>query len=773
MPKQFTGGSLLLPLQIDGYTFDPVNYVGSVDHRISTQLKDQLPDFILNDYPTFVSFLDAYYEWMEQYQNPRAEAVRLKTYADIDDTLDQFIQYFRSELVYNLPLDLTSGINEKNLIKRITDLQKTKGSRKSFELLFRILFNTTIDFDFPKDRVLKLSTSTFNDKKYLRIAPVIDLDVAKNLEGTLVVQRSKTGGPINATALINTITFSYGNGVDFFSLELENVSGTFNEIRPVELEPNGLTGGRYFANVFPTLSSMKINAGGSGYQLNDVLTVTDTNGTVILRGLVDNISPIGGIRGFNYIENFGIYTGPQGLTYAIETSTGSGANLEGESQAVLSPGPDTYDDDAGKLSGRSFIQDGFLFQDFSYIIRVNKRLEEFSDAVKSLVHPAGTIMFSEFISEIGMTATGSIETDLIGHYTPIIGHFLPHTFGTTIDPRGFTYDGTHYDFYPRGYNGQDGRTAGDFINSVWSSITYGTPHLNPSNGITHDPYKLYTSTGSQIPFDGFESSRNLLNGALGSTGYFGLTQDDQGEYVGLYGFFPVGSSRTNTLTYPGFGLTHYGGYVSPQETFTDTGFSGGQVTFVSGTDSSTADYWIVHRHVNSMGIENLGTTGSNPILRIPISPTQNKNTIYSPVVSSIDGYSLQTAKGFTLTEGFYSVGEIVRQTRPRESQAIGRVLAIEASAYTNRTPNDKGDPFYNIGVDYVTLEVLNGSFTKEEDITKVRRPLVGDTSGTSRFIDKSFSESIHTIGQQVYDTSWMEVPINIVVNKIQFSYFQS
>lgn len=777
MPKKYTGGSLLLPLQITGYTFDPIGFTGSVDERISAHLREQLPDFIVSDYSTFTSFIDAYYEWMEQYGNPRAESVRLKTYADIDETLNEFIVYFREQYVEGLPVVLANGVNEKTLIKRISDMYKTKGSRKSFELLFRILFNTNISLEFPKDRLLKLSTSTFQDKRFLRVSPNFDLDVAKNLENTLAIQRTKTGGTINATGLINKVEYGYRNGIDFFSLELENVSGFFNTTRPIELSPLGSTGGIYYSNVFPTLDSLIVVSSGSNYNLNDIVTVSDSSGNVLLRGIVDNLSPLGGIRGFNYIDNFGIYTDSEGITYSIETLTGTGAVLEATSQVVLSPGPDTYADDSGKLSGRSFIQDSFFFQNFSYIIRVNQRLETFADAVRSIIHPAGTIMFSEFIQETAITANDGLNTDIIGNYTPIIGHFLPHTFGTTIDPRGFTFTTpagtTHIDFYPIGYNGQDGRTFGEFINSVWSSITYGTPHINPSNGITHDPYKIWTSAGTSIPFDGFESSRTLVNGALGSTGYLGLTQDDDGEYVGLFGMFPVGSSRTNTLTYAGFGLTHYGGYVSPYETFTVGGYSGGQVTFVGDTDSSTADYWIVHRHVNSMGIENLGTTGSNPLIRIPIAPTTSVTKVYNPILPTADGYSTKEGKGFTLSNGFYTVGEYVRQTRPRESQAIGKVIAVEAGAYAHGNIETLGDPMYNLAIDYLTVEVLNGFFTAEEDITKVKRPVIGDTSGTSRFIDSSYNEDIHTIGENVYDTSWMEVPIEIMTEKIQFSYFRS
>ena len=113
MPLKVFGGSLLLPLRIDGYTFDKLPYDPAVDERFSTQLKDQLPDFVLENYDTFVQFVEAYYEWSEQHGNPRAEGVRLGTYKDVDETLDSFLEYFRNTYIKDFPYQLADGANEK------------------------------------------------------------------------------------------------------------------------------------------------------------------------------------------------------------------------------------------------------------------------------------------------------------------------------------------------------------------------------------------------------------------------------------------------------------------------------------------------------------------------------------------------------------------------------------------------------------------------------------------------------------------------------------
>lgn len=779
MPYILSGGSLLLPLQIGGYTFEKQPYTGSIDNRISAQLLDQLPDFIASDYETFTAFLEAYYEWSEQYGNPRAEGVRLLTYKDIDETLDEFVDYFRETYIKNFPFTKADGINEKSLIKNIGDFYRSKGSIASFRLLFRILYDTEIEIDFPKDRILKLSESTFDDRKYLRIEPNFSLYEAKEIEGNIVFQKDPRTETILGSALVDEVVYQTQNSIDFYALRIKDVSGSFNISLPVEIETSGITISKISAKIFPTLDSVIINESGQGYEVGDLVTFKDQYNNDLLKATINTISPIGGIRGLKIKNFYGIYVPSESISYSIETAAGEGAGLSAGSQTIISAGPDTYLDDSGKLSGRSFIQDSYFYQNYSYIIKVDKTLNEFSNIIKKLAHPAGTIMFAEFVNSISMTGSSYVETDVRSKFVPIIGHYLPHTFGMTLDPRGFTHEtgagSTFYDFYPRGYNGQDGSTLGEFIPKFWSSITHGTPHLFPTNGITHDPYKIYTNDDSAFLFDQIEFTRALLNGAIGSTGYIGQGVDSNQDYTGLYGVFPIGSSIASALYGGSGGVTHYGGYTSPTETSLSGGFSGGQVIMVGDTDSSTADYWVVHRHPNTIGIENIGITTEHKIIKIPMSPVEDPTILYTATEIDRTGYSNSTYQnsGFTLNIGAtYTVGEIVRQKRYREGEAIGRVINFEAGAYSHG-PYGQEDPRYNDSIDYLTVEMLNGEFTKGNDLTQIEKPIVGDTSGSSRFIDNSYNPTINTMGIKVVETSWLEIPIRVIADEIEYSLFES
>lgn len=100
-------------------------YYPSVDERFSTLVETILPSFVSEKYPLFVDFIKAYYEWSEEYGNPRAEAVRINTYKDIDTTVDEFVQYFKSEYLFGFD-STVSEVEDEKLVKNIRDLYQEK-----------------------------------------------------------------------------------------------------------------------------------------------------------------------------------------------------------------------------------------------------------------------------------------------------------------------------------------------------------------------------------------------------------------------------------------------------------------------------------------------------------------------------------------------------------------------------------------------------------------------------------------------------------------------
>jgi hypothetical protein len=115
----------------------------------SSLVPNQVPEFVRADYPTFVAFVEAYYEYLDQ------QGVDLKSLRDLDQTIDDFIQYFKKELAVNLPTGL--AVDEKFLLQHIKDQYLAKGSEGSYKLLFRMLYDKNVELDYPGRQLLRAS----------------------------------------------------------------------------------------------------------------------------------------------------------------------------------------------------------------------------------------------------------------------------------------------------------------------------------------------------------------------------------------------------------------------------------------------------------------------------------------------------------------------------------------------------------------------------------------------------------------------------------------
>ena len=120
------GGSMLLPLQI--FVPDSLGDLGpiSVDERFSTLVSTLMPQYVQNDHQKFVTFIKAYFEFLEIHGNPRAGAVRLGSYTDIDRTLEDFVQYFKSTYLLDFPDTLADGVSDKLAVKNSSDFYSEK-----------------------------------------------------------------------------------------------------------------------------------------------------------------------------------------------------------------------------------------------------------------------------------------------------------------------------------------------------------------------------------------------------------------------------------------------------------------------------------------------------------------------------------------------------------------------------------------------------------------------------------------------------------------------
>ena len=135
--------------------------------KISTLVKNQLPEFIRSDYSLFVTFIEAYYQFLEQDQGALELVQNAKSYNDIDVTAESFVNYFLANYAQNIPHSVLT--NKRLIIKRVRDLYESKGSEISFKLLFQLLYNEPVSLSYPYDNVLRASAGTWVQKTTVRV----------------------------------------------------------------------------------------------------------------------------------------------------------------------------------------------------------------------------------------------------------------------------------------------------------------------------------------------------------------------------------------------------------------------------------------------------------------------------------------------------------------------------------------------------------------------------------------------------------------------------
>lgn len=130
------------------------------DQKVSLLVNRQVPEYIREEYPVFISFLEAYYEFLENKQGTQlndltTKTKNLKTISDVDDSIEEFEQQFFNSYASMIPRD--AQMDKAALIKNVLPLYLSKGSEKSFQLLFRMLFSQELELSYPKNQVLRAS----------------------------------------------------------------------------------------------------------------------------------------------------------------------------------------------------------------------------------------------------------------------------------------------------------------------------------------------------------------------------------------------------------------------------------------------------------------------------------------------------------------------------------------------------------------------------------------------------------------------------------------
>lgn len=143
------------------------------DKLISLLVNHQVPEFVREEYPLFITFLEAYYEYLEQKQGSQLNDLISKSkdllyISDVDDSIDDFETNFFNTYASLVPRDV--AVDKAALIKNILPLYLSTGAEASFKLLYRFMFGQELQVSYPKNNVLRASDGKWEIENTLKVS---------------------------------------------------------------------------------------------------------------------------------------------------------------------------------------------------------------------------------------------------------------------------------------------------------------------------------------------------------------------------------------------------------------------------------------------------------------------------------------------------------------------------------------------------------------------------------------------------------------------------
>ena len=163
----------------------------------SIAVQRQIPEHIRNNYPVFVEFIKLYYDFLQDTQAQDLEGIR-----DVDTTLEEFIDKFKTELSNNFPVDLAQ--DKRLLLKHLKEFYLSRGSEASFKFLFRTLFSKEAELYYPSQQILRVSDGRWKQ----------DISVFVEITGSTTTLAPIDGQFITITTSRKTLTTFVENVVE-------------------------------------------------------------------------------------------------------------------------------------------------------------------------------------------------------------------------------------------------------------------------------------------------------------------------------------------------------------------------------------------------------------------------------------------------------------------------------------------------------------------------------------------------------------------------------
>ena len=295
------GAAILLIPNVLRYNYhleftDNIEQIYQTRENISAIVQNRVPEFVKDDYKAFHRFVDDFFIWLEdnrQFSNTLLDwnqdrEVTLQNSPYIDKLIEQMGFYFRPEI----------AITKSMLVHFLREFYLTRGSKKSFYILFKMLFNNeNVRINYPRDFLLIPSAANYGTEYFIfsRLPSNADDELDYMVENVKDFSGTVKGLISNTETHIEDIQIITGTTQRYMQIQIFKPIGDFRVGEPVEI----IVGAEKVFTTLVNVADFEINDAGNNYKPNDFIIVDSNN----IRGIsiVESIKG-GSIEAVHYVS---------------------------------------------------------------------------------------------------------------------------------------------------------------------------------------------------------------------------------------------------------------------------------------------------------------------------------------------------------------------------------------------------------------------------------------------------------------------------------------
>ena len=497
--------------------------------KTSLLIPSQLPAYIREnpDYDNFVSFFQAYYEWMETDGQVLDRAQNLLNYKDIDRTTNDFIDYYINEFLKYFPQDAL--ISKQTAVKVAKQLYGAKGTPASYQFLFRVLYDSDFEYYYTKDSVLKASAGVWYVAKSLKLA-TFDPNFLN------INNLSLFGETTKSKAIIENSVVS-GNKTEVFISNIERLfqSGEFVRVVYGNNQPYLVNGNELRAKVVGQISQISIDSNNRGllYQPGDPVIIYGGLNSANGHGAYAEVgtTTTGAITNINMVNGGYGYTTDPNTKIIITNAPGARAivgslNPEANTSANVTLVP------TDSIALKQYTPIGNLNFYFANVVNANvntKLIDAFTFA-KYPVYPISSVLLLNGGGGIKVLPTISAEStyeDDIGNQDDLSNIGILAPIQIISGGLGYQVNDTIKFTGGSGY-GVRANVSNVQANGMITSVTYVPTGIYPLGGMGYNSTQLPTVEVVSSNVSAYGASLYVPN-ILGAGAIFSFTTDRLGS----------------------------------------------------------------------------------------------------------------------------------------------------------------------------------------------------------------------------------------------------